>query len=321
MGPPSRYLGPWVPEPQLWQDPVPAVDHELIGKRDITSLKRKILGSGLSISQLVSTAWASAASFRGTDMRGGANGARIRLAPQKDWEANDPAELAKVLETLEKIQRNYNKAHAGGKQVSLADLIVLGGCAAVEQAAKDGGHDDVAVPFTPGRTDASEEQTDVESAAMLEQTADGFRNYIRSDEKMPPEQKLIDRANLLRLTAPEMTVLVGGMRALNANSGRSQNGVFTDRPETLTNDFFVNLLDMGTDWKASATEENVYEGHDRATGALKWTATPVDLVFGYNSQLRGLSEVYASDDSKEKFVRDFVTAWDKVMNLDRFDLA
>jgi catalase-peroxidase len=321
MGPPSRYLGPWVPEPQLWQDPVPAVDHELIGKRDITSLKRKILGSGLSISQLVSTAWASAASFRGTDMRGGANGARIRLAPQKDWEANDPAELAKVLETLEKIQRNYNKAHAGGKQVSLADLIVLGGCAAVEQAAKDGGHDDVAVPFTPGRTDASEEQTDVESAAMLEQTADGFRNYIRSDEKMPPEQKLIDRANLLRLTAPEMTVLVGGMRALNANSGRSQNGVFTNRPETLTNDFFVNLLDMGTDWKASATEENVYEGHDRATGALKWTATPVDLVFGYNSQLRGLSEVYASDDSKEKFVRDFVTAWDKVMNLDRFDLA
>ncbi len=321
MGPASRYLGPWVPEEQLWQDPVPKVDHDLIGKRDITTLKRRILASGLSVSQLVSAAWASAATFRGTDMRGGANGARIRLEPQKDWEVNNPAELANVLQTLEKIQRKFNAAHSGGTQVSLADLIVLGGCAAVEQAAKNGGNDTVTVPFTPGRTDASQEQTDVESMAVLEPSADGFRNYIRADEKMPPEQRLVDRANLLTLTAPEMTVLVGGMRALDANSGRSQNGVLTDRPETLTNDFFVNLLDMGTEWKSSMTAENVYEGRDRTSGELKWTATAVDLVFGYNSQLRGLSEVYACDDSKEKFVRDFVAAWDKVMNLDRFDLA
>jgi catalase-peroxidase len=254
-------------------------------------------------------------------MRGGANGARIRLEPQKDWEVNNPAELANVLQTLEKIQRKFNAAHSGGTQVSLADLIVLGGCAAIEQAAKNGGNDTVTVPFTPGRTDASQEQTDVESMAVLEPSADGFRNYIRADEKMPPEQRLVDRANLLTLTAPEMTVLVGGMRALDANSGRSQNGVLTDRPETLTNDFFVNLLDMGTEWKSSMTAENVYEGRDRTSGELKWTATAVDLVFGYNSQLRGLSEVYAWDDSKEKFVRDFVAAWDKVMNLDRFDLA
>jgi catalase-peroxidase len=321
MGPASRYLGPWVPEEQLWQDPVPKVDHDLIGKRDITTLKRRILASGLSVSQLVSAAWASAATFRGTDMRGGANGARIRLEPQKDWEVNNPAELANVLQTLEKIQRKFNAAHSGGTQVSLADLIVLGGCAAIEQAAKNGGNDTVTVPFTPGRTDASQEQTDVESMAVLEPSADGFRNYIRADEKMPPEQRLVDRANLLTLTAPEMTVLVGGMRALDANSGRSQNGVLTDRPETLTNDFFVNLLDMGTEWKSSVTAENVYEGRDRTSGELKWTATAVDLVFGYNSQLRGLSEVYACDDSREKFVRDFVAAWDKVMNLDRFDLA
>ena len=320
MGPVSRYLGPWVPEPQLWQDPVPAVDHELIGDEDIAALKGKILASGLSISQLVSTAWASAASFRGTDKRGGANGARIRLAPQKDWEVNDPAELAKVLQTLEQIQQDFNRSQSGGKKVSLADLIVLGGCAAVEQAAKNAGHD-ITVPFAPGRTDASQEQTDVESFAVLEPTADGFRNYLRAGEKLPPENLLLDRANMLTLTAPEMTVLIGGMRALNANFGQSAHGVFTDRPETLTNDFFVNLLDMSTEWKASASAENVYEGRDRATGEVKWTATAVDLVFGSNSQLRAISEVYACDDSKEKFVRDFVAAWDKVMNLDRFDLA
>jgi catalase-peroxidase len=319
MGPVSRLLGPWVPEPQLWQDPIPPVDHELIGTRQINALKRKILASKLSIAQLVSAAWASAASFRGTDKRGGANGARIRLAPQKDWEVNDPAELATVLQTLEKIQRDFNKSQSGERRVSLSDLIVLGGCAAIEQAAKNAGHN-VTVPFTPGRTDASAEETDVESVSVLEPAADGFRNYVRADEKLPPEQRLVDRANLLTLTAPEMTVLVGGMRALNANSARSQHGVFTDRPETLTNDFFVNLLDMGTEWKASATAENVYEGRDRATGQLKWTATSADLVFGYNSQLRGLSEVYASDDSEEKFVRDFAAAWEKVMNLDRFDL-
>jgi catalase-peroxidase len=320
MGPASRFLGPWVPEPQLWQDPLPAVDHDLIGAKDIASLKSKILASGLPVSQLVSTAWASAASFRGTDKRGGANGARIRLEPQKNWEVNDPAELTKVLQTLEQIQRDFNASQSGGTKVSLADLIVLGGCAAVEQAAKNAGHK-VTVPFRPGRADASQEQTDVESVAVLEPRADGFRNYICSDEKLPPEERLIDRANLLTLTAPEMTVLVGGMRALNANSGRSQNGVLTDRPETLTTDFFVNLLDMGTEWRTSTTAENVYEGRDRATSELKWTATSVDLVFGYNSQLRGLSEVYACDDSKEKFVRDFVATWDKVMNLDRFDLA
>ncbi len=320
MGPVSRYLGPWVPEPQLWQDPVPAVDHELIGEEDIAALKGKILASGLSISQLVSTAWASAASFRGTDKRGGANGARIRLAPQKDWEVNEPAELAKVLQTLEQIQQDFNRSQSGGKKVSLADLIVLGGCAAVEQAAKNAGHD-ITVPFAPGRTDASQEQTDVESFAVLEPTADGFRNYLRAGEKLSPETLLLDRANLLTLTAPEMTVLIGGMRALNANFGQSQHGVFTDRPETLTNDFFVNLLDMSTEWKASASAENVYEGRDRATGEVKWTATAVDLVFGSNSQLRAIAEVYACDDAKEKFVRDFVAAWDKVMNLDRFDLA
>ncbi|MDQ3895993.1 MAG: catalase/peroxidase HPI, partial [Actinomycetota bacterium] len=316
MGPVSRYLGPWVPEPQLWQDPVPAVDHELIGGEDIAALKATILASGLSTSQLVSTAWASAASFRGTDKRGGANGARIRLAPQKDWEANEPAELASVLQTLEQIRQEFNGSQSGGKKVSLADLIVLGGCAAVEQAARDAGHD-VTVPFAPGRTDASQEQTDVESFAVLEPTADGFRNYLRPGEKLPPEQLLLDRANLLTLTAPEMTAVVGGMRALNANFGRSPHGVFTERPGTLTNDFFVNLLDMGTEWKASMASENVYEGHDRATGELKRTATAVDLVFGSNSQLRAIAEVYACEDSKEKFVRDFVAAWDKVMNLDR----
>ncbi len=320
MGPVSRLLGPWVPEPQLWQDPIPEVDHELIGEEDIAALKGKLLASGLSISQLVFTAWASAASFRGTDKRGGANGARIRLAPQRDWEVNDPTELAKALQTLEAIQQDFNSSQSGGKKVSLADLIVLGGCAAVEQAAKNAGHD-VTVPFAPGRTDASQEQTDVESFAVLEPTADGFRNYLRPKEKLPPEQLLLDRANLLTLTANEMTVLVGGMRALNANFGQSAHGVFTARPETLTNDFFVNLLDMGTEWKASASAENEYEGRDRATGEVKWTATAVDLVFGSNSQLRAISEVYACDDSKEKFVRDFVTAWDKVMNLDRFDLA
>ena len=320
MGPVSRYLGPWVPEPQLWQDPVPEVDHELIGEDDIAALKGKFLASGLSISQLVSTAWASAASFRGTDMRGGANGARIRLAPQRDWEANDPAELAKVLQTLEEIQQDFNRSQSGGTKVSLADVIVLGGCAAVEQAAKNAGHH-VAVPFAPGRTDASQEQTDVESFAVLEPTADGFRNYLRAGEKLSPETLLLDRANLLTLTAPEMTVLIGGTRVVNANYGHSAHGVFTDRPETLTNDFFVNLLDMSTEWKTSVSSENVYDGRDRATGDVKWTATPVDLVFGSNSQLRAISEVYACDDSKEHFVRDFVAAWDKVMNLDRFDLA
>ena len=320
MGPVSRYLGPWVPEPQLWQDPVPEVDHELIGEEDIAALKGKIVASGLSISQLVSTAWASAASFRGTDKRGGANGARIRLAPQRDWDVNDPAELAKVLQTLEQIQQDFNSAQSGGKKVSLADLIVLGGCAAVEQAAKNGGHD-VTVPFAPGRTDASQDDTDVESFAVLEPAADGFRNYVRAGTKLPAETLLLDRANLLTLTAPEMTVLIGGMRALNANFGQSQDGVFTDRPETLTNDFFVNLLDMSTEWKPSASSENVYEGRDRATGTATWTGTAVDLVFGSNSQLRGISEVYACDESKDKFVRDFVAAWDKVMNLDRFDLA
>jgi catalase-peroxidase len=321
MGPVSRYLGPLVPsEPQLWQDPVPEVDHELIGDEDIAALKGKILASGLSISQLVSTAWASAATFRGTDKRGGANGARIRLAPQKDWEVNSPAELASALQTLAEIQQDFNSSHSGGKKVSLADLIVLGGCAGVEQAAKNAGHD-VTVPFAPGRTDALQEQTDVESFAVLEPTADGFRNYLQAGQKLPAEHLLVERANLLTLTAPEMTVLIGGMRALNANFGQSENGVFTDRPETLTNDFFVNLLDMSTEWKASASSENVFEGRDRATGEVKWTGTAVDLVFGSNSQLRAISEVYACDDSKEKFVRDFVAAWDKVMNLDRFDLA
>jgi catalase-peroxidase len=320
MGPLPRYLGPWVPEPQLWQDPVPEVDHELIGAADITALKGKILDSGLSVSQLASTAWASAASFRGTDKRGGANGARIRLEPMRNWEVNNPAELSSVLQTLEGIQQDFNSSLSGGKKVSLADVIVLGGCAAVEQAAKNAGHD-VTVPFAPGRTDASQEQTDVEAFEVLEPKADGFRNYLRSGEKLPAETLLLDRANLLTLTAPEMTVLVGGMRALNANVGQSQHGVFTDRPETLTNDFFVNLVDMDTEWKASASDENVFEGRDRSTGDVKWTATAADLVFGYNSPLRGIAESYAADDGNGLFVRDFVAAWDKVMNLDRFDLA
>jgi catalase-peroxidase len=320
MGPAVRLLGPWVPEPQLWQDPVPPVDHELIDDKDIAALKSKILSSGLSISQLVSTAWASAASFRGTDKRGGANGARIRLSPQKDWDVNNPAELAKVLQTLEGVHQDFNSSLSGGKRVSLADVIVLGGCAAVEQAAKKAGQD-VTVPFAPGRTDATPEQTDVGSFAVLEPTVDGFRNYLRPGDKLPAEVLLVERANLLTLTAPEMTVLVGGLRALNANFGQSPHGVFTDRPETLTNDFFVNLVDMDTEWKASATAENVYEGHDHTTGDVKWTATAVDLVFGSNSQLRGLAELYASNDAKEKFVNDFVAAWNKVMNLGRFDLA
>ena len=321
MGPTSRYLGPLVPaEPLLWQDPVPAVDHELIGEQDIAALKATILASGLSISQLVTTAWASAATFRGSDKRGGANGARIRLSPQKDWEVNQPAELAKVLAPLEAIQKAFNGAQSGKKKVSLADLIVLGGCAAVEAAAKKAGHD-VKVPFTPGRTDASQEQTDVDSFAVLEPTADGFRNYIRKAIQIPAEEMLVDRAQLMTLTAPEMTVLVGGMRALNANFGKSKHGVFTNRPETLTNDFFVNLLDMSTKAQASATSEGVFEGRDRATGEVKWTGTRVDLVFGSNSQLRAIAEVYASDDSQQAFVRDFVVAWGKVMNLDRFDLA
>jgi catalase-peroxidase len=325
MGPISRYLGPWVPEPQLWQDPVPEAEYPLIGEEDIAALKSEILASGLSISQLVATAWASAASFRGTDKRGGANGARIRLAPQKDWEVNNPAELAKVLQVLERIQQDWGGSQSGANKVSLADLIVLGGCAAVEQAAKHAGHD-VIVAFTPGRTDASQEQTDVESFAVLEPTADGFRNYLQAGQTLPPETLLLERANLLTLTAPEMTVLVGGMRALDVNHKRSQHGVFTDRPEALTNDFFVNLLDMSTEWQASGSSGNgssahVFEGRDRASGELRWTGTAVDLVFGSNSQLRAISEVYACEDSKGTFVRDFAAVWDKVMNLDRFDLA
>ena len=319
MGPVSRCLGALVPEPQLWQDPVPEVDHELIGEQDIADLKGKILASGLSISQRVSTAWASAATFRGTDKRGGANGARIRLAPQKDWEVNNPAELAKVLETLEQIQNNFNSAQSGGKRVSLADVIVLGGCAAVEEAAKAAGHD-VQVPFTPGRTDASPEQTDVDSFAVLEPTADGFRNYFRDGHTRTAEELLVDRAQMLTLTAPEMTVLIGGMRVLNANTGQSELGVFTKRPETLTNDFFVNLLGMGTEWQKSSKCEHFYEGRDTGTGEVKWMGTAVDLVFGSNSQLRAIAEVYACDDSQQAFVQDFVAAWDNVMNLDRFDL-
>ena len=319
MGPLARYLGPWIPEPQLWQDPVPPVDHKLIDDKDIAALKAKTLASGLSISELVSTAWAAAASFRGTDMRGGANGARIRLAPQKDWEVNEPAQLAKVLKALEKVQKDFNGSQSGGKKVSLADLIVLGGCAAVEQAAKKAGHD-VTVPFAPGRTDASQEQTDVDTFEMLEPVADGFRNYMRKGDQLSPETRLLDRANLLKLTAPEMTVLIGGMRVLNTNIGQSKHGSFTDRPETLTNNFFVKLLDIGTVWRPSASDKNVYEGLDRTTGEPKWTATAADLVFGAHSQLRALAEVYASDDAKEKFVRDFVAAWNKVMNLDRYDL-
>jgi catalase-peroxidase len=321
MGPLSRYLGPLVPkEPLIWQDPVPAVDHELVGDTDVAALKAKVLASGLSISELVTTAWASAATFRGGDKRGGANGARIRLAPQKDWEVNQPAELAKVLQKLEAIQKEFNGAQSGGKKVSLADLIVLGGCAAVEEAAKKAGHD-VKVPFSPGRTDASQEQTDVHSFAVLEPTADGFRNYVRKGQEESAAELLVDRANLLTLTAPELTILIGGLRALNANFGQSGLGVFTKRPGILTNDFFVNLLDMKTKWQKSAASEGVLEGRDRATGELRWTGTVVDLVFGSNSQLRALAEVYACDDSQQVFVRDFVEAWSKVMNLDRFDLA
>jgi catalase-peroxidase len=321
MGPIVRYLGPLVPkEKLLWQDPVPAVDHPLIGEPDIAALKAKILASGLSISELVTTAWASASTFRGSDKRGGANGARLRLAPQKDWEVNQPAELAKVLHTLEAIQQDFNSAQSGGKKVSLADLIVLGGCAAVEEAAKKAGHD-VKVPFAPGRTDASQEETDVESFAVMEPTADGFRNYLRTGHPGSAAELLVDRANLLTLTAPEMTVLVGGLRALNGNFGQAEHGVFTKRPETLTNDFFVNLLDMNTKWQQSTTSEGVLEGRARATGEPKWTGTVVDLVFGSNSQLRALAEVYACGDSQPAFVRDFVAAWTKVMNLDRFDLA
>jgi catalase-peroxidase len=321
MGPRSRYLGPEVPEEELiWQDPVPAVDHELIDANDIADLKGKVLASGLSISQLVSTAWASASTFRGSDKRGGANGARIRLAPQKDWEVNQPLQLQAVLQTLGGIQEAFNGAQAGGKKVSLADLIVLGGCAGVEQAARMAGHD-VTVPFTPGRTDASCEQTDVVSFAVLEPAADGFRNYQKRKYAVPAEELLVDRAQLLTLTAPEMTVLVGGMRVLNANYGQSRHGVFTKRPETLTNDFFVNLLDTSTTWKATSEDDDVFEGRERATGEPRWTGTRVDLVFGSNSQLRALAEVYACEDSEEKFVRDIVAAWTKVMNLDRFDLA
>ena len=321
MGPVPRYLGPLVPkEPLLWQDPIPAVDHALIGEQDIAALKAKLLASGLSISQLVTTAWASASTFRGSDKRGGANGARIRLAPQEDWEVNQPAGLAKALKTLEAIQKDFNSSQSGGKKVSLADLIVLGGCAAVEEAAKRAGHD-VKVPFSPGRTDASQEQTDAHSFAPLEPIADGFRNYLRNGAPMSAEEMLVDRAQLLTLTAPEMTVLVGGMRALNANFGQAKHGVFTNRPETLTNDFFVNLLDMNTKWQASSTSEGMFEGRDRATGEIKWTGTRVDLVFGSNSQIRAIAEVYACDDSKEAFVKDFVDAWNKVMNLDRYDLA
>jgi catalase-peroxidase len=321
MGPRSRYLGPEVPAEELiWQDPVPAVDHELIDEQDIADLKGKIFASGLSISELVLTAWASASTFRGSDRRGGANGARIRLAPQKDWEVNQPAKLKKVLQTIEGIQKEFNSAQSSGKKVSLADLIVLGGCAGVEQAAKKAGHD-TTVPFAPGRTDASQEQTDVESFAVLEPVADGFRNYQKAKYAVSAEELLVDRAQLLMLTAPEMTVLIGGMRVLNANFGQSQQGVFTKRPETLTNDFFVNLLDISTTWKPTSEDNDVFEGRDRATGELKWTGTRVDLIFGSNSQLRAIAEVYGCEDSQEKFLHDFIAAWNKVMNLDRFDLA
>jgi len=320
MGPRSRYLGPEVPAEELiWQDPIPAVNHELINAEDIASLKVRILAAGLSVSELVSTAWASASTFRGSDKRGGANGGRIRLAPQKDWEVNQPARLAKVLKTMEGIQSEFNKAQPGGKKVSLADLIVLGGCAGIERAAKNAGHT-VTVPFMPGRMDASQEQTDAASFGVLEPKADGFRNYLKAKFSVQAEHLLVDRAQLLTLTAPEMTVLLGGMRVLNTNHGGSQHGVFTKRPESLTNDFFVNLLDMGTVWQATP-DENVFEGRDRKTGELQWTGSRVDLIFGSNSQLRALAEVYGCEDSQEKFLRDFVAVWDKVMNLDRFDLA
>ena len=319
LGPTSRYLGPWVAEPQLWQDPVPAVDHQLVDDKDVAALKAKVLESGLSVPQLVNTAWSAAASFRNTDKRGGANGARIRLEPQKSWAVNEPSELGKVLPVLEKIQQDFNASASGGKKISLADVIVLAGSAAVEKAAKDAGHA-VTVPFTPGRTDASQESTDVESFAVLEPRADGFRNYARAGEKAPLEQLLVERAYLLGVTAPELTVLIGGLRALGANHGGTKHGVFTAKPGVLTTDFFVNLLDLSTEWKASGTAENVYEGHDRASGALKWTATANDLVFGSNSVLRALVEVYAQDDNKGKFVKDFVKAWVKVANNDRFDI-
>jgi catalase-peroxidase len=321
MGPKSRYLGPEVPEEDLiWQDPIPPVDHKLINEKDIADLKRKILASGLSISELVSTAWASASTFRGSDKRGGANGARIRLAPQKDWEVNQPKQLKKVLQTLEKIQKDFNNAQSADKKVSLADLIVLGGCSGVEQAAKNAGHN-VVVPFSPGRMDSSQEQTDVEAFAVLEPCADGFRNYLKSKYSVSSEELLLDRAQLLTLTAPEMAVLIGGMRVLNTNVGQSQHGVFTKQPETLTNDFFVNLLDMSTVWKPKSKDKEIFEGHDRKTGKLKWTGTRVDLIFGSNSQLRAIAEVYACEDSSKKFVHDFIAAWNKVMNADRFDLA
>ncbi|MCH8987151.1 catalase-peroxidase, partial [Patescibacteria group bacterium] len=321
MGPLARYLGSEVPKEELiWQDPIPTVTHSLIDDQDIASLKSKILTSGLSVSQLVSTAWASASTFRGSDKRGGANGARIRLAPQKDWEVNNPAELSKVLETIEGIQKEFNSAQTDDKLVSLADLIVLGGCAGIEQAAKNAGHD-VTVPFTPGRADASEEQTDVESFAVLEPTADGFRNYLKVKHTRSAEELLVDRAQLMTLSAPEMTVLVGGMRVINTNFDKSNHGVFTNDSDALTNDFFVNLLDFGTTWKATSEDERVFEGRDRTTGDLKWTGTRADLIFGSNSELRALAEVYACEDSQEQFVQDFVAAWSKVMNLDRFDLA
>jgi len=322
MGPRSRYLGPEVPDEVLiWQDPVPEVTHELINEHDIEDLKKKILDSGLTVSQLVSTAWASASTFRISDMRGGANGARIKLAPQKDWEVNKPDELAGVLGTIENIQKDFNKAQKGGKKVSIADLIVLGGCAAIEKAAKDGGHN-IKVPFIPGRTDASQEQTDIESFGVMEPGADAFRNYISSNvpDKTKAEQMLVDKAQLMNLSAPEMTALIGGMRVLNTNFDNSRHGVFTDSPETLSNDFFLNLLDLGTTWKAVSDSEDLFEGHDRVTGELKWTGTRVDLIFGSNSELRAVAEVYGSADSKEKFVKDFVKAWTKVMNLDRYDL-
>ena len=319
MGPVSRYLGPWVPEPQLWQDPVPSVDHELVDADDVTDLKERVLASGLSVPELVRAAWGAAASFRGTDKRGGANGGRIRLAPQKDWEVNDPQELASVLGTLERIRRDFNDAQSSEKRISLADLIVLAGCAAVEKAARGAGHE-VTVPFAPGRTDASQEETDAESFAVLEPRADGFRNYVRPGAALSTETLLLDRANLLTLTAPEMTVLIGGMRALNANRGGSPHGVLTERPGTLTNDFFVNLLDVSTEWSPSSGDPHVYQGRNRVTGEVVWTATAVDLVVGAHAQLRAIAEVYACDDAEEKLVRDFVAAWDKVMSLDRFDL-
>jgi catalase-peroxidase len=321
MGPKSRYLGPEVPDEELiWQDPVPAVEHELVSEEDVSVLKKKILDSGLSVPELVGTAWASASTFRGSDMRGGANGGRVRLAPQKDWEVNNPVQLANVISKLENIQTEFNSVQSGNKKVSLADLIVLGGSVGVEKAAKDAGHE-VVVPFTPGRTDASAEQTDVESFAYLEPVADGFRNYLKPGQKYPAENLLIDKAQLLTLTPPEMTVLLGGMRVLNANFDQSQHGVFTKNPETLTNDFFLNLLDMGTTWKSVSVSEDLFEGRDRKTGELKWTGTRFDLIFGSNSELRALAEVYGSADGQDKFVQDFVAAWTRVMNLDRFDIA